>query len=65
MSPNRPEPKQVVAYIAADLYQTLVADADRQKRSISAQLHYIIERYYEARETEIRQPRRERVQNQA
>jgi hypothetical protein len=53
MVPSRLETKQVVAYISNDLHQILIEDADRQKRSVSAQLHYIVERYY-AEHLEIR-----------
>ena len=67
MSPNRRAPKQVVAYIPEDLYQTLTADADHNKRSISAQLHWIIERYYDVEtKASVRRPQQqEPVHNQS
>lgn len=42
--------KQVVSYIPEPLHSKLTADADASKRSISAQVHYIIEQHYEQKD---------------
>ncbi len=36
--------------IEENLYQKVVEEAKREKRSISAQIEYIIEKYYETKE---------------
>jgi hypothetical protein len=51
MTPSRLAPKQVVTYIPEHLYEILTADADHNKRSISSQLHFIIDRYYAEADT--------------
>lgn len=41
------ELQKVSSYIPPELHARLVADAKQQKRSISAQVHYIIAHYYQ------------------
>ena len=39
--------KQVASYVPEALYDKVAADAKANKRSISAQLHLILEQHYE------------------
>lgn len=47
--------KQVASYVPEALYDKVAADAKANKRSISAQLHLILEQHYESQEREQQQ----------